>query len=77
VLGQRQHRLAALDHQQGEIERFLKPRDGIADCRLASIQYGGCLRKAALVDHGRQYRPLLQGCFRQIHVLSNFSINYP
>lgn len=69
----REHRLAPPDDEQGQVERFLQARHGVADRGLAAADRGGGLREAAVIDHGSEHGPLLEGCFRAGHRSIHFS----
>ena len=56
----REHRFAALDDEQRQIERLLQARNRVADRGLAPVEGGGRLRETAVIDDRSQDRPLLQ-----------------
>jgi hypothetical protein len=49
-----------LDRQQGDVQRLLQPRNGIAHGRLAAVQGLRRLSESPAIHHGRQHGPLFQ-----------------
>ena len=67
VAGLGEYGFAPVDAQQRYAELFLHARHGIADRGLRAVQYIGSLGEAALIHHGLQRAPLIQGYTRSFH----------